>query len=170
VLEVDQVAELLPSRLYDALPEPLRRGGFNANKSEAEIIRAAANKLSNLREIEELSSKVLDEQLKRLESRWSTAIVQTREPQIREPKKRKVRRPRDKQRISSDKMIEEIAAVCPTVNEFLKVMDERKVPHQPTWSEWPGSWVQAYKKPHLRELIQKDKSRALSRARTRRNG
>ena len=169
VLEVDQVAELLPSRLYDALPEPLRRGGFNANKSEAEIIRAAANKLSNLREIQELSSKVLDQQLKRLESRWSAAIVQTREPQIREPKKRKVRRPRDKQRISRDKTIEEIAAVCPMPNDFLKVMDERKVRPQPTWNEWPGSWVQAYKNPHLRELIQKDKSRALSRARTRAN-
>src|ERR1700676_2946769 len=28
VLEVDQVAELLPSRVYDALPEALRRGRF----------------------------------------------------------------------------------------------------------------------------------------------
>jgi hypothetical protein len=170
VSEINSVAERLPTRIYNALPEPLRRGGFNASDpTQMEIIRSAANKLSNLKEIQKLNKEVFDQQLQRLEKRWSAAIVQIRESQIRELKKRKGRRPRDKKRISRDKMIEEIDAVCPTVNEFLKVMDERKVPHQPTWSEWPGSWVQAYKKPHLRELIQKDKSRALSRARTRRN-
>jgi hypothetical protein len=170
VLEVNEVVRLLPSHIYDALPEPLRRGGFNASDpAQVEVIRSAAAKLSSIQEIQTLSKKVLNQQLQRLEKRWSAAIVQTREPQIRELKKRKGRRPRDKKRISRDKMIEEIDAVCRTVNEFLKVMDERKVPHQPTWSEWPGSWVQAYKNPDLRELIHKDKSRALSRARTRRN-
>jgi hypothetical protein len=170
VLEVNEVAELLPSRIYDFLPEPLRRGGFNASDpAQVEVISSAAAKLSSIQEIQTLSKKVLDQQLQRLEKRWSAAIVQTREPQIRELKKRKDRRTRDKQRMSRDKVIAEIDAVYPTVGEFLKVMDERKVRPQPTWSEWPGSWVQAYKNPHLRELIHKDKSRALSRARTRRN-
>jgi hypothetical protein len=71
--------------------------------------------------------------------------------------------------MSRDKLIVEIDAVSPTVVEFLKVMDERKVKHQPTWSGWPGSWVEAYKNPRLRKLIHQDKSRAIARARPRRN-
>lgn len=169
VSEINSVAERLPSRIYNALPEPLRRGGFNASDpTQMEIIRSAANKLSNLEEIQKLNKEVFDQQLQRLEKRWSAAIVQIRESQIQERKKRKDRT-RDKPRMSRDKVIAEIDAVYPAVGEFLKVMDERKVRPQPTWNEWPGSWVQAYKNPHLRELIHKDKSRALSRARTRRN-
>jgi hypothetical protein len=165
VLEVDQVAELLPSRIYDALPEPLRRGGFKASTAAEVEIRAAARKLSNLREIQELSSKVLDQQLKRLESRWSAAIVQTREPQIRELKKRTGRRTRDKQRMIRDKLIAEIDDVAETIVEFLQLMDERNVKPQPTWSEWPkpNSWVKAYQNLRLRKLIHQDKSRALAR-------
>lgn len=77
VLEVDQVAELLPSRLYDALPEPLRRGGFNTgNEVEVEIIRAAASELGSVQRIQALIEKVLDQQLRRLKGRWSLHAVQ----------------------------------------------------------------------------------------------
>jgi hypothetical protein len=170
VLEVDQVAELLPSRLYDALPEPLRRGGFNAsNEVEVEIISAAASRLSNLQEIEALSREVLDQQLQRLERRWTAAqSVVNPVPQIivqgRTPTKRKVRRTRDKQRMSRDRLIAEIDDISPTIGEFLKLMDERKVRPQPTWTGWPGSWSKAYTDPRLRKLIHQDKSRALARS------
>jgi hypothetical protein len=171
VLEVNGVAELLPSRIFDALPELLRRGGFYASDpAQAEVINSAAVKLSSVQEIQTLSKKVLDQQLQRLERRWAAArpvanpakeiIVQGRTPT-----KRKRLRTRDKQQMSRDTLIAEIASVSPTVGEFLKVMDERKVRPLPTWSEWPGSWMKAYKNLHLRKLIHQDKSRALSRVR-----
>jgi hypothetical protein len=173
VLEVDQVAELLPSRVYEALPEPLRIGGFgfdSNNSTQVEAIRAAAKTLSSVEQIQALTGKVIDEQLQRLEERWSAARPMAnlgREiiVQERRPTKRTGRRTRDKQRMSRDKLIAEIDDVSPTINEFLKLMDERRVQHQPTWSGWPGSWSQAYKDPRLRKLIHQDKSRALARVR-----
>jgi hypothetical protein len=170
VLEVDQVAELLPSRIYDALPEPLRRGGFNAS-TEAEVeIRAAASKLSNLREIQELSSKVLDQQLKRLERRWSTSEPVTNLATEVVEREQKANRPRnlrtpDKQRIARDKLIFQIDDAAPSMHEYVKLMDERKVPPQLTWIGWPGTWSKAYTDRRFRKLIQQDKSRALVRVR-----
>src|ERR1700737_510641 len=53
VLEVDQVAELLPSRVYDALPEPLRRGGFNPDDAEQmQAIQSAKEALNTIEEIQ----------------------------------------------------------------------------------------------------------------------
>jgi hypothetical protein len=175
VLEVNEVAQRLPSRIYDSLPEPLRRGGFNASDpAQVEVISSAATKLSSLQEIQTLSRKVLDQQLQRLEVRWSasrpvTNLVREVIVQGRESNKRKGRRTRDKLRTLRDKEIAEIDDIAETIGEFLKVMDERKVKPQPTWSGWPGSWSQAYKDPRLRALIHKDKSRALVRVRTERN-
>jgi DNA-directed RNA polymerase specialized sigma24 family protein len=92
VLEVHQVAELLPSRLYDTLPEPLRRGGFNtSDEAEVEIINAAASRLSKLQEIQALMGKVVDEQLQRLEKRWSATTVQVREPAAPKKSKRELK-------------------------------------------------------------------------------
>jgi hypothetical protein len=172
VLEANGVAELLPSRIYDALPEPLRRGGFNADDAaQVEIISSAASRLSSVQEIEALSSKVLDQQLQRLEGRWAAArpVANPALVQGRTPTNRKGRRTRDKQRMLRDKEIAEIDDIAETIGEFLQLMDERKVKPQPTWSTWPGTWLKAYRDPHLRELIHKDKSRALVRARARRN-
>jgi hypothetical protein len=166
VLEVNGVAELLPSRIYDALPEPLRRGGFHADDAaQVEIISAAASRLSSVQEIEALSRKVLSQQLQRLQGRWAAArpLASAAGVQGRVPTKRKGRGARYKQRMSRDKLIAEIDDVSPTISEFLKVMDERKVRHQPTWSGWPGSWSKAYMDPRLRKLIHQDKSRALAR-------
>jgi hypothetical protein len=80
VLEVNEVAELLPSRIYKALPEPLRRGGFNGgNAEEVEFINSVASKLSSVEHIHALTEKVLDEQLRRLQGRWSLPAVQVPE-------------------------------------------------------------------------------------------
>jgi hypothetical protein len=173
VLEVDQVAELLPSRVYDALPEPLRRGGFgfdSNNSTQVDTIRAAAKTLSSVEQIKALTGKVVDEQLQRLEGRWSAArpvanLVREIIVQGRGPTKRTGRRTRDKQRMSRDKLIAEIDDVSPTINEFLKLMDERNVQPQPTWKGWPDSWLRAYRDLRLRKLIHQDKSRALARVR-----
>jgi hypothetical protein len=85
------------------------------------------------------------------------------------PKKRNPRRRRDKQRVVRDKLIAELDEIAETPEQFIRLMDERKVQPQPTWKTWPGTWVQAYKDPRLRALIHKDKSRALKRARPGRN-
>jgi hypothetical protein len=90
VLEVNRVAELLPSRIYDALPEPLRRSGFHASDpAQAEVINSAAVKLSSIQEIQTLSRKVFDQQLQRLERRWATAKKQVAAPPQTERKKSK---------------------------------------------------------------------------------
>jgi hypothetical protein len=87
--------------------------------------------------------------------------------QVRSQNKQKGQRKHDKQRMIRDKLIAEIDEVAETIPEFLRLMDQRKVKPQPTWDDWPGSWVQAYLKTRLRALIHKDKSRALSRVRAR---
>jgi hypothetical protein len=81
----------------------------------------------------------------------------------RGPTKRTSRRTHDKRRMKRDKLIAGIDEVSPTINGFLKLMDERSVQPQPTWSGWPGSWSKAYLDPCLRKLIHQDKSRALAR-------
>jgi hypothetical protein len=173
VLEINEVVDSLPFRIRDALPEPLRRGGFDPNDSaQVEIIRSAAETLGSVEQIQTLTGKVFDQQLQRLERRWSASIVQTERPkeivvQVRSRNKQKGQRKIDKQRMIRDKLIAEIADVAESTSEFLRLMDERKVKPQPTWDDWPGSWVQAYRKTRLRALIHKDKSRALSRIRAR---
>jgi len=168
VLEVNEVVEQLPSYIYDALPEPLRTGGYDANNlAQVERVKSAAKTLSSVEQVRALTGGEINQQLRRLERRWSATPATM--VQVHEPNKRKPRRTRDKQRMNRDKLIAEIDDVAKTISEFLKLMDERKVKPQPTWNEWPGSWVQAYIDPRLRELIHKDKSRSLARVRTRSN-
>jgi hypothetical protein len=165
VLEINEVVGLLPFRIYDALPEPLRTQGYDANNSEqVASIKSAADRLSTVEQIQALTQRVLNQQLRRLEQRWSATLLQ-----VPQSKKRKARRTRDKLRMFRDQLIAGIDDVARTNSEFLHLMDERKVKPQPTWNQWPGSWVQAYKDPRLRELIHKDKSRSIARARNRRN-
>jgi RNA polymerase sigma factor (sigma-70 family) len=72
VLEVNEVAERLPSHIYDALPEPLRVGGYDANNPEqVESVKSAARALSSVEQIRALTEGVIDQQLGRLERRWS---------------------------------------------------------------------------------------------------
>jgi hypothetical protein len=186
VLEVNEVAERLPSHIYNALPEPLRLGGFNAsNPEKAVTIKSAAATLSNVEQIQVLTGGVLDQQLRRLAARWSptSSDISQSQPdaspiriksevfnrQRPQPKKRKALRTQDKVRVLRDKMIAAIDDVAKTPTQFVQMMDKRKIMHLPTWTEWPGTWVEAYKNPRLRALIHKDKSRAIKRARIRRN-
>lgn len=169
VLEMNHVVEQLPAYICTSLPEPLRARRYDHDNPERmQAIESARDALSTVEAIHALTEQVLNQQLQRLEGRWAAARPVTnviREVVVQEPKanKRKGRRTRDKQRVLRDKAIAEIDDVAQDIYEFLKLMDERNVQPQPTWSEWPGSWRKAYNNSRLRELIHKDKSRALAR-------
>jgi hypothetical protein len=171
VLEMLQVVEHLPHHIKASLPEALRIGGFDHdNPEQMQAIQSALKTVENVEQIQTLTGRVLDQQLRRLERRWAAARPMTNlgskiVVQGRGPNKRKGRRTRDKQRMARDKLIADIDDVAPLPSEFVKLMDERRVSPQPTWSGWPGSWSQAYKDPRLRKLIHQDKSRALARVR-----
>jgi hypothetical protein len=173
VREMNEVVERLPPRILAALPEPLHSQSFNTgNPEQDEASRSAAMTLSTVERIQALTERVIDEQWRRFAGRWPTPVVSQAPPmqsngKTLQPNKKKSPRKRDKQRIARYQEIAEIADISETNIEFLQTMDERKVKPQPTWSGWPGSWVQAYKNERLRKLIHQDKSRAISRARQR---
>jgi hypothetical protein len=166
---MNQVVERLPAYIFNSLPKPLRMGGYNPDSPEQmQAIQSAKEPFSNVEQIQALTGQMLDQQLRRLEGRWSAAqpvtnVVKEIIVQERESKKSKGLRTRDKLMIARDRVIAEIDEVAPTVLEFLKLMDERNVKPQPTWSGWPGSWLRAYNDLRLRKLIHQDKSRALAR-------
>jgi len=179
VVEMSAVVGRLPFHIHKVLPEPLRTQGYdNENAEQVSALKSAMATLSTVDKIRSLTMRVLDDQLQRLERRWSAENVRLREMVVQthvapsdtasvKPKKKKRGSLRDRQRANRGRVIAEIADISKTQAEFLRRMDERKVPPQPTWSSrWPGSWVQAYKDPHLRKLIQQDKSRALGRVHT----
>ncbi len=169
VQEMSQVVEGLPAHIRAWLPEPLRTEGFdNDNPERMQAIQSAAKNLESAEQIQVLTGRVLDQQLQRLEGRWAasrpgTNLVREIVVQGRGPTKRTSRRTHDKRRTKRDKLIAEIDEISPTINEFLKLMDERSVQPQPTWSGWPGTWSKAYLDRRLRKLIHQDKSRALAR-------
>ena len=81
-LEVNGVVERLPSHIYGALPETLRKGGFGFdgdNPAQVEAVRSAAKTLSSVEQIQEFAQGVIDQQLGRLERRWSATIAQVQE-------------------------------------------------------------------------------------------
>ncbi len=166
VREANDVAELLPFRIRRALPEPLRDEISITDPVKGEAARSAVKRVSTVEQLQSFTNGVLEQQLRRLQSRWSTDVFPER--QMRRSSKRKNLHTRDALRMRRDKLIAEIAEVARTPDEFLQLMDERKVQPQPTWNAWPGSWTQAYKSLHLRKLIHQDKSRALSRVPSRR--
>lgn len=181
VLEMNRLVALLPFRILEILPEPLRRQGFDRSDDSAQL--EAMQSFSTVKQIQTFTEGVLDQQLQRLMARWSPSIANINQPRPDQPSvkvnfeklngqtdrqtKRKARRTQDKKRVLRDKLIAEIDDIAETIPEFLQLMDKRKVKPLPTWSEWwPGSWVLAYKDPHFRALIHKDKSRALARVHT----
>jgi hypothetical protein len=178
VVEMSAVVGRMPFHIQKALPESLRIQGYDSQNAElVATLKSAAATLSTVGQVRSLTMRVLDEQLQRLERRWSAETVRVPgvafESQLApsgtlsvKQKKKKRGSLRDRQRENRDRMIAEIADISKTQAEFLRQMDERKVPPQPTWSRWPGSWAQAYKDPHLQKLIQQDKSRALGRGYT----
>ena len=99
------------------MPEPLQTAGyFPDNEERREAVRRAATPLSTVEQLQMLVKGVLDQQFQRVARRWSVAVppisqatypdhASTRPQRI----KRKAPRKRDKQRLSRDQMIAEIA-------------------------------------------------------------
>jgi hypothetical protein len=175
VLEMNAVADWLPTRIHAALPEGLRDHVLcviDPKKREA-AFRLAEETLGTLEQVQSLIARVFDEQLQRLSERWSVTTLQAdSESELDQSKglsaeqrfvRRKPTRTRDRQRVARDQVICEIDDASQTMTEFIRSMDERKVRPQPTWT-WPGSWARAYQDPRLRKLIHQDKSRAIQRA------
>ncbi|MGA8222512.1 MAG: sigma factor-like helix-turn-helix DNA-binding protein [Candidatus Acidiferrales bacterium] len=88
VLEIDRVVEQLPTHLFDALPQALRTARFNQNNAaQMEAIRT----LNTIEQLKMLIEAIFDQQLGRLEKRWSAAIVQVPEPDELEASKRRLK-------------------------------------------------------------------------------
>lgn len=169
VLETNEVAELLPSRIHRALPESLHEESFyRRDPAKDEAARLAANTLSTVEQIQFLTNGVIEQQVRRLETRWAANATSVIGFQLQRSKKRKRLSKRDKQQTDRDALIAEIADTTNTQAEFLQKMDERKVPPLLTWRPWLG-WRLTYQKfPHFQKLIQQDKSRAIKRHHERR--
>ena len=80
VLEMNEIAELLPFRIHGALPEPLREEGYRNDPARDEAVRAATNTLSTVEQIQALTARVFDEQLERLRERWAATLPQAGGP------------------------------------------------------------------------------------------
>jgi len=191
VLEADQVAELLPARIYEQLPEPLRRGlGFYANDPvQTELIASAARELSNVEKIRSLSEMVIDQQLKRLEGRWSAAkpvtnvvreiIVQEPESNKAQPSgagsvtlggqtRRTINREGWEQRLKLYRAIQNVLTRDSSLQgiEFCAQLDTRHAPPLYDWvkaGQWREglTWKEAWNDPRLRKKIRRVRQEAM---------
>jgi len=81
VLEMQQVVEQLPSHLNAALPEPLRGGGYrHDNPEQNRLIESAVGTFSSFEQIRALIERVRDQQLRRLQQRWSPTQGEPKKP------------------------------------------------------------------------------------------
>jgi hypothetical protein len=168
VLEIERVVDQLPSHLLDSLPLLLKLQfqSFNQDdKAQLDAFDSAAKNLGSVEQLQVFVEGVLDQQWDRLKRHWVIASTNVNGSVKQRGIKRRAVSNRDKLRIRRDQMIADIEDAAETNTEFLKLMDEREIRPQPTWSGWRGSWMESYKDPRLRRLIHQDKSRALSRGR-----
>lgn len=89
-LEMNEVVEWLPVRIRGSLPEPLRTEGWYRNDpAKDEAVLSGAKALDTIEQIQELTARVSDDQLRRLKERWLAAVRQAGQPGEPEPKKPK---------------------------------------------------------------------------------
>lgn len=182
VLGVNEMAELLPSRIFDALPEPLHRGGFiDDNSAEAEAIKAAASEIGSVQQIQALSRKVLDQQLQRLQRRWTADISAIgHSPRDQHPRAILVTSGEQKRRMNKRKGWEQKAKLYSAIQnalnrnpmpqgiEFCAELDKRHAPPLYDWvkaSEWPEglTWKEAWANRRLRKKIRRVRQEAMKR-------
>jgi hypothetical protein len=178
VLEANQVAELLPSRVYEQLPEPLRRGGgFYANDPvQTELIATAARELSSVEKIRALSEMVIDQQLKRLEGRWSASISSISQSQsVQQPRttstkqtRRTINREGWEQRLKLYSAIQNVLNRDCSLQgiEFCAQLDTRHAPPLYDWvkkGQWREglTWKEAWGDPRLRKKIRRVRQEAM---------
>lgn len=191
VLEASQFADLLPSRIYEQLPQPLRRGtGFYANDlAQEELIASAARELGSVEKIRTLIEMVIGQQLKRLEGRWLIArpvtnvvreiIIQERESNKAEPAgpgsvtsggqiRRTINREGWEQRLKLYRAIQNILKRDPSLQgiEFCAQLDTRHAPPLYDWvkrGQWRDglTWKEAWGDPQLRRKIRRVRQEAM---------
>jgi hypothetical protein len=163
VLEVNEVVERLPSHIYKSLPEALRLGGSSASDpARAATIKSAAERISSLEKIQMLTEGVIDQQLGRLERRWSaipTTIVRVREPNKREGWE---------QREKLYRAIREVLTRNPSLQgmKFCAELDKRHAPPLYDWmklGQWREglTWKEAWNDSDLRRKIRRVRQEAM---------
>lgn len=178
VLELNEVAQLLPARIYEALPEPLRRGsGFYANDPvQTEHIASAARDLSSVERIQALVERVFREQLQRLEGRWSASIfllsnsqsVQQSITTSMKQTRRTINREGWEQRLKLYRAIQNVLTRDSSLQgiEFCAQLDTRHAPPLYDWvkaGQWREglTWKEAWNDPRLRKKIRRVRQEAM---------
>lgn len=178
VLELNEVTQRLPSRIYDALPEPLRRGcGFYANDPvQTEVIASAARELSSVERIQALIERAFREQLQRLEGRWSVSIFPVSNPQsVQQPRttsmkqtRRTINREGWEQRLKLYRAIQNVLTRDSSLQgiEFCAQLDTRHAPPLYDWvkaGQWREglTWKEAWNEPRLRKKIRRVRQEAM---------
>jgi hypothetical protein len=158
-LEMQRAIERLPAHVYASLPEPLRRGGYNPDDTkQMEAIESAKETLSSVEQIQTLTERVIDQQLKRLARRWSEGIVK-----VRRPNKRKGWEQREK----LYEAIRRALKANPSLQgvELCAELDKRHAPPLYDWEvsgEWPKwfTWKKAWSNLILRDRIRRVRQEA----------
>jgi hypothetical protein len=178
VLELNEVAQRLPARIYEALPEPLRRGsGFYANDPvQTEHIASAARDLSSVERIQALVERVFREQLQRLEGRWSASIFLLSNSQsVQQPittstkqTRRTINREGWEQRLKLYRAIQNVLTRDSSLQgiEFCAQLDTRHAPPLYDWvkaGQWREglTWKEAWNDPRLRKKIRRVRQEAM---------
>jgi hypothetical protein len=178
VLEMKQVVERLPVRIYTSLPEPLRMGGFNKDNAEQmQAIESAKKTLSNVEQIRALTERVLDQQLQRLVKRWSAGISFSRSQPNQHPRttteKLGGQARRFNKRKGWERKLKLYSAVQNTLKrnpslqgiEFCAELDKRHAPPLYDWvrsGEWQEglTWKEAWADARLRRKIRRVRQEA----------
>jgi hypothetical protein len=182
VLEVNEVAELLPTRMCDALPELLRAGGFGFSRDDPERMRAiqsAINTLSTVEKFRALTERVFNQQLERLSKRWSASISALSQPQtVGQPRTTSVTLGKQMRRMNKregwEQKLKLFAAIQNALNrnpslqgiKFCAELDKRHAPPLHDWAktgEWPEglTWKEAWADGRLRKKIRRVRQEAM---------
>jgi len=159
VLEMNEVVERLPLYIHNELPGPLRLGGFDSNNlAQVEAIRSAAKTLSTVDQIQALTRGVLDQQLQRLERRWSATAMP-----VRGPNKRRGWEQKQKLYVAIQKVLS--AKQDLQGMEFCAELDKRHALPLYDWTkrgEWREglTWKEAWGDPDLKRKIRRVRQEA----------
>jgi hypothetical protein len=174
-----QVVELLPFRIVKGLPEPLRRQGFYTNDpAQDAAIRSAAKTLSTLEQIQTLTQGVLDQQLQRLASRWTTISAISQSQPDQHPRTTTgtigVQTRRLNKRKGWEQKLKLYSAIQNALNrnsslegiEFCAELDKRHAPPLYDWvksGDWQEglTWKEAWHDPRLRKKIRRVRQEAM---------
>lgn len=158
--EIKEISDLLPFRIVESLPEPLRREGFNRkDDAENEALRLAVAALSTIEQVQAVTDRVFNEQLRRLKKRWLAPVAQAKKPNERKGWE---------QRLKLYGAIRKILTASPGLQgiPFCAELDKRHALPLYDWiksGEWPDglTWKEAWRNPTLRRRIRRVRQEAM---------